>query len=436
MLSLNKLRINLTLMNAGVLIGLLLFISIFLYVILGLDLETNVNNNLEIYCSQLANNIEYLEKERSGNYTTPEENQGYGEYTRSLAQNNISFIIFNQNYKILDQSLNLPLGETQLIDITKLYFKGNRSKYFIANYQSEGKDYKICTYVIVNKNGELKIVQAMKNMEVERTLLGNVLRTIWITILVGASLSSLTGYFLSGRSLIPIKKSIERQQEFLADASHELRTPIAVIQTNLEVMKVSGEETVDSQMDWLNNAYDEAKRMNHIVQDLMFLARADSGELEAERTTLDLTYLIKSVTERMLPLARKKNIQIFNELEEGLIIFGDEKQIVQLLVILLDNAIKYSEANTLIRVFGKHKISGVRVEILDQGIGIPKEECAKVFQRFYRVDKVRSRSEGGTGLGLSIAKWIVDEHHGLISIESEENKGTTISLEFSGEGGI
>lgn len=436
MQSLNKLRINLTLMNTGVLIGLLLFISIFLYVILSLDLETNVNNNLEIYCSQLANNIEYLEKEKNNEMVTPEEKQGYAEYTRSLLQNNISFIIFNQNYDSLDRSPSLPMAESQLIDITKLYFNGNRDRYFIGNYQNADNDYKICTYMTVNKSGELKIVQAMKNMEPERTLMGNALRMIGVTVFVGASLSFVGGYFLSGRSLIPIKKSVERQQEFLADASHELRTPIAVIQTNLEVIKSGGDETVDSQMDWLNNAYDEAKRMNHIVQDLMFLARADSGDVEVQRDPIDLTYIIKSVNERLLPLAGKKGIRLTNKLEDNLIITGDEKQMLQLLVILLDNAIKYSGENTQIKILGKRTSQGIRIEVIDQGIGIPKDEQKQVFQRFYRVDKARSKTEGGTGLGLSIAKWIVDEHHGGIMIESEEGKGTTVILNFNEQGGV
>jgi len=435
MLSLNKLRISLTLMNTGVLIGLLLFISIFLYVVLSIDIETNGNNNLEIYCSQLANNIEYLERVQNNQNATEEEKQGYAEYTRSLIQNNISYAIFNQNYKVLDKSPSIPVEENQLVEITAHYFNENRDRYFISNYKSGGTDYKICTYMVVNNNGELKIVQAMKNMEPERNLLSNALRMIGVTVLVGASLSFLGGYFLSGRSLIPIKKSVMRQQEFLADASHELRTPIAVIQTNLEVVKASGDETVDSQKIWVDNAYDEVKRMHRIVEDLMFLARADSGDVVVLREPIDLTYLIKNVTEKMAPLAGKKGIHFINTLDEDLMFTGDEKQITQLLVILFDNAIKYSNENQTIRIVGKKITPGICVEVTDQGIGIPANEIDHVFQRFYRVDKARSRTEGGTGLGLSIAKWIVDEHHGEISIKSEENKGTKVTLIFNGDTG-
>jgi len=433
--SLNKLRINLTLMNTGVLIGLLLFISIFLYVILSIDIETNENNNLKIYCSQLANNVEYLERQQNSQNVTEEEKQGYAEYTQSLIKNNISYAIFNQNYKVLDKSPSIPMEENQLIQIATHYFNENRDRYLISNFKSGETDYKVCTYMVVNKNGELKIIQAMKNMEPERNLLDNAFRMIGVTALVGASLSFLGGYFLSGRSLIPIKKNVKRQQEFLADASHELRTPIAVIQTNLEVVKASGEETVNSQMIWVDNAYDEVKRMHRIVEDLMFLARADCGDVVVFREPIDLTYLIKDVTEKMAPLAGKKGIYFINTLEDDLIMTGDEKQITQLLVILLDNAIKYSNENQSIQMVGKRTTQGLTVEVTDQGIGIPANEIDHVFQRFYRVDKARSRTEGGTGLGLSIAKWIVDEHHGEIIIESEENKGTKVTLNFNVDGG-
>ena len=170
--------------------------------------------------------------------------------------------------------------------------------------------------------------------------------------------------------------------------------------------------------------------MQHIVEDLMFLARADSGDMVVQREAIDLTYLIRVVSEKMAPLAGKKGIAFMNKLDEDLIIEGDEKQITQLMVILLDNAIKYSNENTIIRIIGKNTVQGITVEVIDQGIGIPKDEINKVTQRFYRVDKARSRTEGGTGLGLSIANWIVDEHHAGMIIESEEKKGTKITLNF------
>lgn len=432
MQSLNKLKISLTLLNTGVLIGLLLFITIFLYLILNFDSENNINNNLQIYCSQLANEIEFLERQEANEPITDEEKEGYQEYSRSLSQNNIAYIIFDETYEVIDQSLTLPLEQNQLFLIASHYFKEKKEKYLISNYKMNEKDYKVCTYRIVNKNGELKTIQVMKNMETERAILKNTLKMISLAMLIGASLSFVGGYFLSGRSLVPIKKNVERQQEFLADASHELRTPISVIQTNLEVVKSSGNETVDSQMVWVDNAYDEINRMKQIVEDLMFLARAESGDLLIHPQEIDLTFLIKDTTEKMIALAGKKGIQIINRLEDDLFIIGDQKQITQVFIILLDNAIKYSSENTIIRIIAEKTVTGISIEVIDQGIGIPKEEIEKVTQRFYRVDKARSRSEGGTGLGLAIAKWIIDQHQGGLIIESEEKTGTRIILHFDG----
>ncbi|MDN5308324.1 MAG: two-component system, OmpR family, sensor histidine kinase CiaH [Eubacteriaceae bacterium] len=431
MFNLNRLRINLTLLNTGVLIGLLLFIVIFLYMILSLDVENNVNGDLQIYCSQLANEIEFLERERSGEPVAEEEKQGYLEYSRSLVQNNIAYIMYDHEFVVLDQSSQLPFTTAELQQIAGDYFSENREKYLFSNYKTDDRNYKICTYRIVNKNGELKTIQVMKNMALEREFLDNTVKIIGLITMLGASLSFLGGYFLSGRSLIPIKKTFERQQEFLADASHELRTPIAVIQTNLEVVKTSGEETVDSQKIWLDNAYGEVRRMQRIVEDLMFLARADSGDLQAPKTAVDLTFLLKVVTEKMVPLAAKKSISLYNNVAEDLLIEGDEKQITQVFVILLDNAIKYSNEASMIKINAQMVNNGIQVQVIDQGIGIPEADIKKVTQRFYRVDKARSRTEGGTGLGLSIAKWIVEEHQGELRIESQENVGTTVTVVFN-----
>lgn len=315
--------------------------------------------------------------------------------------------------------------------IIQRYFSGKYEKYRIDDYEENTLNLKICTYAFVNSDGELKVVQAMKSMDTERGVMKNAVNMILIVVLIGASVSLICGYFLSGRSLVPIRKNMERQREFLADASHELRTPIAVIQTNLEVVKTCADESVESQMGWIDNAYGEVQRMNHIVEDLMFLAKADSGDLHFDPEPVELGYLIMSITERFIPLAAQKSIQVISRIpDEPLWIEGDEKQLSQLLVILIDNAIKYSEEGTCVVVSGERVEEGVEMVVRDQGIGISKEDQKRIFERFYRVDKARSRAEGGTGLGLSIAHWIVQKHKGVIRVDSEENKGTRMIMVF------
>ena len=151
---------------------------------------------------------------------------------------------------------------------------------------------------------------------------------------------------------------------------------------------------------------------------------------------MDIGYLIMEVTERFIPMAAQKSITILSKVPmEELNVMGDEKQLTQLMVILIDNAIKYTEPgagerNKTIVVEAERIEEGIEICVTDKGIGISKEEQEKIFQRFYRVDKVRSRAEGGTGLGLSIAYWIVQKHKGIIRVESEENVGTKMIIVF------
>lgn len=417
-------------MNTAVLIGLSVFVAVLLYVTITVNMETGVGNNLEIYCSQLANNVEDLEKQDIDE-TGSVSGGSYQEFRDSLIHNNISFLIWNEDFKIIDHSEHQPLAQDQMMKIIQRYFSGKYEKYRIDDYEENTLNLKICTYAFVNSDGELKVVQAMKSMDTERGVMKNAVNMILIVVLIGASVSLICGYFLSGRSLVPIRKNMERQREFLADASHELRTPIAVIQTNLEVVKTCADESVESQMGWIDNAYGEVQRMNHIVEDLMFLAKADSGDLHFDAEPVELGYLIMSITERFIPLAAQKSIQVISRIpDEPLWIEGDEKQLSQLLVILIDNAIKYSEEGTCVVVSGERVEEGVEMVVRDQGIGISKEDQKRIFERFYRVDKARSRAEGGTGLGLSIAHWIVQKHKGVIRVDSEENKGTRMIMVF------
>ncbi len=425
----NKLKVSLTLMNTVVLIGLSVFIAVALYVTMNIDMEASVSSNLQIYCSQLANNISYLERVRDGSTVTQETKDGYDEFRNTLTGNDVAFVIWDSDFNVLDQSDDKPLSQEQLLALVNRYFSGNRERYMVNDYESDNLSLKICTYTTVSADGKLSTVQVMKHMNAERGVMQDSVSMIFWVVLAGALLSIWCGSLLSGRALRPIKQNMQRQQEFLADASHELRTPIAVIQTNLEVVRACDNETVDSQRTWLDNAYDESKRMRQIVEDLMFLARADAGEQHSENVPVDMTYLLMEVSERFIPLAAKKNITLYNQADaEELLVIGDEKQLTQVLVILIDNAIKYSPENTTIVVSIERVNDGIAIAVKDQGIGIAQEDQQKIFERFYRVDKVRSRSEGGTGLGLSIAWWIVNRHKGTIHVDSEEGFGTTMTV--------
>jgi len=165
--------------------------------------------------------------------------------------------------------------------------------------------------------------------------------------------------------------------------------------------------------------------LSKLVSDLLTLARSDSNELQIMPQKFRLDEIVQKCTQVFTQLAIVKEISLETEIEEPLEMDGDEERLHQLLVILLDNALKYTNEHGKIFVSCKREGQRVVVLVKDTGIGIPKEDIPYLFDRFYRVDKMRSRSTEGTGLGLSIAKWIVDAHHGKIQVSSEEGIGTS-----------
>lgn len=221
------------------------------------------------------------------------------------------------------------------------------------------------------------------------------------------------------------------QRDFLADASHELRTPVSVIQTNLEVLKDNPEEPVENEMSWIDNAYFETKRMKEVIENLLTLAKADAGETMGPFEPVDLTYLIMGITETLQSVADRKDIRLIADINEvELFVAGAEKSLRELITILVDNAIKYTNPGGQVIVRAYRSADTIRLEVEDNGIGIPQDAIDKIFLRFYRVDKARSRQEGGTGLGLSIAKWIAEEHRATIRVRSIEGEGTTMIVTF------
>lgn len=237
---------------------------------------------------------------------------------------------------------------------------------------------------------------------------------------------------LSKFALKSIQEAWQRQLDFTADASHELRTPLAVMQTNLEIVLDNKEETVSSQMIWLDNVMYENKRMATLVGDLLTLSRADTNEQMLNLETFDLAEMIEETLKPYYPIGEKQEVEIVfnNKLENTLDFYGDKKRIQQLIIILIDNALKYMDRSGKIIVEVKIKGKKIELQVKDTGKGINKDELKKIFNRFYRVDKASSRKKGGSGLGLAIAKWIVEGHKGTIEVKSEIDKGTNFKIKL------
>ncbi|MGG3467588.1 ATP-binding protein [Neobacillus pocheonensis] len=231
---------------------------------------------------------------------------------------------------------------------------------------------------------------------------------------------------MSKRAMVPISGAFSRQREFVADASHELRTPLSVLLSSIDAMEMTIEpEKEDFIGKMLMNMRQEVKRMTNLVSDLLTLARSDSNTIELRTETFDFCPHAEKALESVGPLAAAKQINLSLESPSSLMAVGDPERLSQLLYILLDNAIKYTPNGGKVTLFLSGEGTELGIAVQDTGIGIKREDCQRIFERFYRSDKSRSRQMGGHGLGLSIAKWIVDTHKGTIKVSSEIGKGST-----------
>lgn len=250
------------------------------------------------------------------------------------------------------------------------------------------------------------------------------------TLLVAVVMVLAGSWLLSKAAIRPIKEAWQKQLDFTADASHELRTPIAVVRTNLELVMDSPEETIESQMKWLKNIEAENNRMSKLVDDLLTLSRADTNQQTLEFGTFIFEEAITEALVPIEPIANQKNIAIKTDVDSKTTFHGDRKRIKQLIVILVDNALKYTDATGTITISFTQSEKDVQLTVCDTGCGIEREDLNKIFNRFFRVNKTRTLNQDGSGLGLSIAKWIVNEHRGTIQVESTPGIGTSFTVHF------
>ena len=216
---------------------------------------------------------------------------------------------------------------------------------------------------------------------------------------------------------------------FSADASHELRTPLTILQLELEGI-MNGHRFNPALTDQIGSALEETHRMSQIVEKLLAISRLDAGEVKMEKSRLDLGELAASLTEQMRLLAEEKNIVLGSRVADGIYVEGDRSRLQQVIVNLIDNAIKYTPDGGLVTIGVCRDGDRAVLEVSDNGVGIPAHALPHVFERFYRADKARSRKSGGAGLGLSIVKAICAAHGAEIRIVSQEGQGSCVSVEL------
>ena len=224
----------------------------------------------------------------------------------------------------------------------------------------------------------------------------------------------------------PIYKSYKKQIEFVENASHELRTPLTIIQAKQELLLQEPNSKIIDKSEDINLTLKETKRLSKLVKELMSLARSDANEYKLNKEKVNIDSLIKEVVVPYEDFTKVKDKNIVLDLKYEKEINVDKNKITELLIILLDNAIKYTVEKDTITIKTYAKDGRCNIEVRDTGIGISDEGLKRVFDRFYREDKARSRATGSTGLGLSIAHTIVSKHKGTIKAMHNEPKGTII----------
>ncbi len=244
-------------------------------------------------------------------------------------------------------------------------------------------------------------------------------------------LATIVGYILAGRAILPMKEAYDKQRQFAADASHELRTPLAVVMASADLLLSDPSIQEPFLKEIIEDVKSEVKKMSKLVSDLLMVARSDNNALKVKFQKLDLGKLLEQNVRMMTPLAEKKNIKLIGEGFRKVTLVADEQKIKQLILILVDNAIKYTpEGGKVIVRLEATDERNVIFSVQDSGIGIAPEDKERIFDRFFRVDKVRSREMGGNGLGLAIATEILKLHDGKIFVDSELNVGTKFTVEL------
>ncbi|MDB5163453.1 MAG: putative Histidine kinase [Candidatus Saccharibacteria bacterium] len=256
-------------------------------------------------------------------------------------------------------------------------------------------------------------------------LILNLLYTNIFVLLLGGGAS----YALATFTLKPIEESHEAQSRFTADASHELRTPLAAMQTGIEVALRDPKLTKEEAKDLLRSNLEELAKLTALSDGLLQLARLNRNDLPNERVSL--AKVTQEAIDRVLPVAEQKGILLEQNASSGVTVIGDKAGLVEVVVILLENAVKYSPAKSRVVLTLKKQAKQASISVKDEGRGMKASELPHIFERFYRADSSRNKEQvSGYGLGLSIAKSVVDLHDGTITAQSQPSRGSTFEVKL------
>lgn len=347
---------------------------------------------------------------------------------KKVVNPNVIVIIRNNNKEILnsdDLQRFSEYGEEIAFDeknLDKIYELVLREKYSYRaiNFVYEGNQDK----------SDDRYVQLLVNVDSEKDLVANYFSIISKMIIVGILLSVIASYVLSLKTLKPLKDNMVRQMEFVQNVSHELRTPLTIIQAKQELLLQEPNKKIIDKSEDIMLTLNETKRLTKLIKDLMLLSRVDSNKISLQKESVNIDDFITNLVSPYSEIAELQNKKIELKLNYNMDIEIDTSKMYQLMIILLDNAIKYTEEGDIIEIKTEQKDNKCVIEVADTGIGVSDEGLKRIFERFYRENKDRNRETGGSGLGLSIASYIVNAHNGTIRANHNNPKGTVFTIKL------
>lgn len=414
---------RLTVMNALILIAFLLIFSYSIVVFTNTAFDASAKKSMQAKTQQiqeLANQYGSLE------FVLPNDGWPGGDNQNDFTR--MDYIIWDDQLRLT----NLSTLREDLIDqayaMAQLTLQRQSDRFDTISLSATR--YRFYNVHALLPNGRSYVIQVYQSRIIDDL----VTRQIFIIVMGIGSVSLLFLILISAhmakKSLEPVRLAYERQKEFIADASHELRTPLTIIKTTAELLGMKEEETLKENSHWLENISAETDNMSRMIENMLTLAQADNRQIPVVVEDVDLSALVRSAGEKFQLIASEKEIHLESIVSENVHMMADRVKVNQLITILMDNAIKYTPTRGKVTLSLMHTADRVLITVKDTGMGISPEELDRIFERFYRVDKARSRELGGSGLGLSIAKWIVEEHRGKILVDSKPNQGSVFTVEL------
>jgi two-component system sensor histidine kinase CiaH len=392
-----RLHWRLTLLNAGVMLVVLGLLALPVFLFMDRLLLAQETSALQAQ----ASSDEHELSERGGD----QAGLAHGSYESG------SFVLV---WNDLDQPPVDPaqIPSSQLRPAAAAALSGHPS---VSTVEVSGQPLLVDSRPVLRRDGATSALQVGVSLRPIKRLEQEVILILLAAVVLGVLLSLLAGWFLADRATRPIRDAFQRQREFSADASHELRTPLAVIDAGMQVLQRHPEQRIGENQEVVDSAAQEIGRMRRLLDALLTLARADSGELDLHLVETDVDGLVDRVVSQMRPLAAAHSSPLELRRGEAGTTWLDPDGVTQLIMILVGNAISHSPEGTEITVSSLRQGAGeILIEVADHGPGIPPEQRNRVFERFHRLE--HTRTTAGAGLGLPIAAWLVRAHRGTIRL--------------------